>query len=110
MKCAKEVMEQSEISTNELNKKNLCEVVKTITEDLFSQASAGYSEPPKKYIYIRPITGGRDNAIEIEVYSNDRRFRQVVFWHDFVTVMESLCYKITKNSTSSYIITPNPSC
>lgn len=110
MKCAKEVMEQWKVATDEQYKKNLYEVAKIITDSLFSQASAGYSEPPKKYICVSPITEGRDNAVEIEVYSDRRRFRQVVFWHDFVTVMESLCYKITKESTFSYLITPNPSC
>lgn len=110
MKCAKEVMEQWKVATDEQYKKNLYEVAKIVTEDLFSQASAGYSEPPKKYIYVRPITEGRDNAVEIRVYSDGHQFCQVVFWHDFVTVMESLCYKITKKSTSEYTITPNPSC
>lgn len=110
MKCAKEVVKQWEVSTDEQYKKNLYEVAKIVTEDLFSQASAGYSEPPKKYIYVRPIAQGRDNAAEIEVYSGGHLFRKVVFWHDFVTVMESLCYKITKKTTIEYIITPNPSC
>lgn len=110
MKCAKEVMEQWKISTNEQYKKNLCEVVKVITEDLFSQASIGYSKPPKKDIRVYPIEEGRPNAAEIDVFSDGHRFRLIVFWPDFVAVMESLCYKVSKDYAFDYSITPNPSC
>jgi hypothetical protein len=103
-------MEQWKASTDEQYKKNLCEAVRTITEDLFSQASYGYSNPPKKYVDAHPISGGRSDAVEITFRSDKYKFRQIVFWHDFVTVMESLCYKVSKNSTFEYIITPNPSC
>ena len=65
MKCAKEVMEQWKASTDEQYKKNLCEAVRIITEDLFSQASKGYSTPPKKYVYTCPVSEGRLDAVEI---------------------------------------------
>ena len=110
MKCAKEVMEQWETSTNEQYKKNLCEIVRVITEDLFSQASAGFSEPPRKDITVHPIEKGRPNAVEIGFVSDKHRFRSIVFWPDFVTVMESLCYKVSKSYAFDYSITPNPSC
>ena len=110
MKCAKEVMEQWKASTDEQYKKNLCEAVGIITEDLFSQAGEGYSTPPKMYIYVKPMSEGRLDAVEITIYFSKHKFRQVVFWHDFVAVMESLCYKVSKNSDSEYLITPNPSC
>lgn len=110
MKCAKEVMEQWKIATDERYKKNLCEVVRVITEELFSEASVGFSSPPEKRIGVHPISEGRSNAVEIDLRSNRCKFRQIVFWHDFVTVMESLCYKVSKTSSCDYLITPNPSC
>lgn len=110
MKCAKKVMEQWKACTNEQYKKNLCEAARIITEDLFSQASMGYSNPPKKDINVYPISEGRLNAVEITLHSNGHKFRQIVFWHDFVAVMESLCYKVSKGSAFEYIIAPDPSC
>ena len=112
MKCAKEVMKQWEASTDERYKKNLCEAVRIVTEDLFLQASEGYSTPPKKYVYTQPMSEGRLDAVEIIIYfdGNRHKFRQVVFWHDFVAVMESLCYKVSKHRDFEYFVTPNPSC
>ena len=103
-------MEQWKMATDEQYKKNLCEVVKFITEELFSQASAGHPYPPEKHIHVHSISEGRHNAVGLEVLSDKYKFYRVVFWHDFVTAMESLCYKITKDSAFNYIITPNPSC
>ena len=110
MKCAKEVMEQWKASTDEQYKKNLCEAVRAITEDLFSQASLGYSTLPKKYVYVHPIVEGRLDAVELVSHSDEHEFKQVVFWHDFVAVMESLCYKVSKGRAFEYSIIPNPSC
>ena len=110
MKCAKEVMEQWKVSTDEQYKKNLCEAVRAIPEDLFSQASMGYSNPPKKCVDVYPIREGRFNAVELVFHSDEYGFKQVVFWHDFVAVMESLCYKVSKGCAFEYSITPNPSC
>lgn len=110
MKCAKEVMEQWEISTNELYKKNLCEVARVITEDLFSLASNGCPKPPQKDIKVYPVAGGRLNAAEIIFSSDEKFFKLIVFWHDFVEVMESLRYKVSKGCGFDYSITPDPSC
>ena len=110
MKCAKEVMEQWKASTDEQYKKNLCEVVGVITEDLFSLASKGYPNPPEKYVDVYPIKEGRFNAVEIAFSSDGHKFRRAVFWHDFVEAMESLCYKVSQGRALEYSITPNPSC
>ena len=108
MKCAKEVMEQWEISMNERCKKDLCEMVERITEELFTQAKNGRNRIPSVGVYTHSTIEGKPEAIEMKMDS-DKNYHYIVVWEDFVSVLNSLCYHVDKG-THWHQITPNPSC
>lgn len=108
MKCAKEVMEQWMVSTDERYKKDLCAMVEKITEELFTQAKSGRTRIPSVTVWTRSIEEGRPDALEIKM-SADKHYGYIVVWEDFVLVLNSLCYHIDSGN-SWHTITPNPSC
>lgn len=108
MKCAKEVMEQWKLSTNERYKKDLCEMVERITEELFAQAKKGRNRIPSVGVYTHSTIEGRPEAIEIKM-DGDKNYCYVVVWEDFVSVLNSLCYHVDKG-VNWHVITPDPSC
>lgn len=108
MKCAKEVMEQWKISTDERYKKDLCEMVERITEELHTQAKAGYDRVPHVGVYTGGTVEGRPEAVKIKM-DGDKYYCHIVIWEDFVSVLNSLCYRIDKG-VNWHNITPNPSC
>lgn len=108
MKCAKEVMERWELSTNERYKKDLCEIVERVTEELFAKAKKGYNSIPSVGVYTHSTIEGRPGAVEIKM-DGDEHYCYVVVWDDFVSVLNSLCYHVDKG-INWHKITPNPSC
>lgn len=109
MKCAKEVMEQWKVSIDERCKKDLCEMVERVTEELFIKASNNDSKRiPGIWVYTRDTIEGRPDVVEIKM-DGDKSFCYVVIWNDFVSVLSSLCFCVSEGCRW-HKITPNPSC
>ena len=108
MKCAKEVMEQWKVTAEERYKKDLRMMVERITEELFAKAKRGCNHIPSVGVYTHSTIEGRPGAIEIKM-DGDKHYCYVVVWEDFVSVLNSLCYRVNKG-TNLHIITPDPSC
>ena len=110
MKCAKEVVNQWTVSTEERYKKDLANMVERLTEKLFALASKGENEIPSVEVWTSGITNGRSGAVKIRL-CGDKQYLHVVIWEDFLAIMEVLCYRVVKEPYCSiYKITPSPSC
>lgn len=110
MKCAKEIVNQWKISTEERYQKDLANMVERVTEKLFALASKGMDELPCVEVWTSGIINGRPGAVKIRL-AGDKEYSHVVIWEDFLTIMEMLCYRVVKESYCSiYSITPKPSC
>ena len=120
MKCAREVMEKWELVTNVRYTKELAELVETITEQLYAQASAGQNSLPMVSLEAYPVKCGRFGAIEFIVGTSKETKTCLVFQEDFLTAMEALCYRVERTSCCrifgsgetyyKFDISPNPSC
>lgn len=98
MKCAKEVVEKWELATGVRYTKELFELVETITEQLYSQASAGQDAFPKVRLEVRPIKNGRVGVALFIGEKDERRYTYSAFQEDFLTAMKTLCYRVKQTS------------
>lgn len=119
MKCAKEVMEKWELATNVRYTKELFELVETITEQLYVQASAGQDVFPKVSWKVRPIKNGRVGVALFIGMKDGKKYTCSVFQEDFLIAMKALCYRVKQTSYRDpysnedyyeFDISPNPSC
>ena len=98
MKCAKEIMEKWELATGVRYTKELFELVETITEQLYAQASAGQDVFPEVRLEVRPIKNGRVGAALFIGKKDERKYTYSVFQEDFLIAMKTLCYRVKQTS------------